>query len=135
MNVLPATIKSIISSQELSCVNVQIGTDEFHLFLVEILDENRFLNTNVKITFKETEVILLQAQAAPSSANSATAVIEKIEYGAVLTQVTLVYKTMPLTTLVATPLFERLHVSQGDTVTWMVQPSEISLLWSTTYGI
>ena len=26
MNVLPATIKSIISSQELSCVNVQIGT-------------------------------------------------------------------------------------------------------------
>ena len=62
MNVLPATIKSIISSQELSCVNVQIGTDEFHLFLVEILDEKRFLNKNVKITFKETELILLQAK-------------------------------------------------------------------------
>ena len=61
--------------------------------------------------------------------------IEKIEYGRVLAQVTLIYKTMPLTTLVATPLFERLHVKEGDSVTWMVQPSEISLLWSTTYGI
>ncbi len=135
MNILPATIKSILSSQQLSCVSVKIGADEFHLFLVEMLDEKRFLNANVKITFKETEVILLQEKVIPSSANMAIALIEKIEYGTVLTQVTLMYHTAPITTLVATPLFKRLHVSVGDTVSWMVQPSEISLLWSAAHGI
>lgn len=135
MNILPATIKSILSSEQLCCVNVQIGTDEFHLFLVEVLDEKRFLNTNVRITFKETEVILLPAETIISSANSATALIEKIEHGSVLTQVTLIYQTMSITALVATPLFEPLHVSKGDTIAWMLQPSEISLLWSTIHGI
>jgi hypothetical protein len=134
MNILPATINSILTSKELSCVNTAIEDDIFSLFLVEVMDEEHYIHSNVKLAFKETEVILLKSLAA-TSANIASAVIEKIEHGAVMTQVSLLYKRWQIKSLVATPLFEALHVSQNDTVFWMVQPSEISLLWSSDHGI
>ena len=134
MNILPATIISILSSEHLSCVDVRIGTDLFHLFLVEVLDEKHHLQKNVRLAFKETEVILSKGVVS-SSANVAEATIQKIEKGVVLTQIILLYGTMEIKTLLATPTFEALHVSQGDTITWMLQPSEISLLWSNNYGI
>jgi molybdopterin-binding protein len=115
-------------------VEVRVGTDLFHLFLVEILDEKLHLQKNVKLAFKETEVILSKG-VITSSANVAEATIKKIEKGVVLTDVTLLYGTIEIKALVATLMFEALHVSLGDTIFWMLQPSEISLLWSTNYGI
>ena len=128
MNILPSIIKSILSSEHLSCVNVEVCRDEFHLFLAQTLDE-KHLGTEIKIAFKETEVILLKENI-NSSANIANAIIQKIEQGLVLTQVSLLYGTFEIKSLISTLSFNRLHVSQGDTITWMVQPSEISLLWS-----
>ena len=134
MNILPATIIAIVSSEHLSCVEVRVGLDLFHLLLLEVFDEKLHLQKNVRLAFKETEVILSKG-VINSSANVAEATIQKIEKGVVLTQVTLLYGTMEIKTLIATPAFEALHVSQNDTISWMIQPSEISLLWSTNYGI
>lgn len=128
MNILPATIKSIIASEHLSCVNIEVGDNEFHLLLAQILDE-KLLGSDLKIAFKETEVILLK-ESIHSSANLANATILKIEKGLVLTQVSLLYKTFEIKSLISTLSFNRLHVSEGEVITWMVQPSEISLLWS-----
>ncbi len=127
MNILPATITALTTSEHLSILTVAVGTDPFHLLLAEPSDEESLLGTNVTLAFKETEVILSKLFTA-TTANIRRAVVLRIERGIVLSQVTLAYGDTPITALVPSLTFDTLDIREGDDVYWMVQPSEISLL-------
>lgn len=131
MNTLSATLTAITASEHLSILTVAVGEDNFHLLLAEQCHDA--IGLPLTLAFKETEVILTKGST-PTTANSQTAIIQKIERGIVLSQITLLYHTFTITALVPTLTFELLAITEGDTVNWMVQPSEISLLRE-THGI
>ncbi|MGA9047108.1 TOBE domain-containing protein [Sulfuricurvum sp.] len=131
MNTLPATITAVTTSEYMSILTVSVGNEPFHLLLAEASDEA--IGTNVTLAFKETEVILSKTSS-PTTANSGRALVQKIEKGVVLSQITLTYHETTLIALVPTLTFNTLMIVEGDEVSWMVQPSEISLLRG-THGI
>jgi len=133
MNTLKATIRSVTSSAHLSSIGVNVGDDVFHLLLAEHTDNLARLNHEVILAFKETEVILAKG-VSDSTANLHAGVVQSIEKGNVLTQVTLLYADTFIKALVPTITFDLLDVAVGDNIHWIVQPGEISLLRS-NHGI
>jgi len=127
MNILPATITTITTSEHLSCISVAVGDDSFHLLLAEASNVEDLLLTNVTLAFKETEVILSKVFT-PTSANLLQGTIHTIKKGSVLSEVILNYQGTTVTALVPTITFNTLNILEGNSVSWMVQPSEISLL-------
>lgn len=125
MNILPSTITAVRTSAHMSILTVAVGDDSFHLLLAEVSDA--LIGTNVTLAFKETEVILSK-DSTITTANCGRATVQKIELGVVLSQITLLYHETTLTALVPTLTFELLDMVEGNEVSWMVQPSEISLL-------
>lgn len=125
MNILNATLTAITSSEQLSILTVSVGDDPFYLLLVEQCHEP--IGEPLKLVFKETEVILSKT-AVSTTANIQSAVVQKIERGNVLSQISLKYRTSTITALVPTLSFNTLDIHEEDEVFWMVQPSEISLL-------
>lgn len=127
MNTLPATITAVASSEHLSILTVSVGADVFHLLLAEPSDTDELTGKNVMLAFKETEIILSRSST-PTSANIHSAHLLRIEYGDVLSQITLAYFDTTIIALVPSLTFNTLGIVEGDDVYWMVQPSEISLL-------
>ena len=127
MNILPATITAVISSEHLSILTVKVGDDSFHLLLAETSYAENLVETNVTLAFKETEVILSQTYT-QTTANIQRASVQKIERGIVLSQITLTYGDSTVIALVPSLTFDTLAIREGDSLFWMVQPSEISLL-------
>lgn len=125
MNTLFATVTSIISSEHLTCLSARTEEDTFHLLLAEPPHDP--LGTQIILAFKETEVILLSSEA-HSTANVARSTVQRIQHGEVLSEVTLAYNHTTITALVPTLTYEKLGAGVGDSICWMVQPSEISLL-------
>lgn len=125
MNTLKATITAVTASEHMSILTVSIGNEPFHLLLAEASDTQ--IGTNVTLAFKETEIILSKTST-PTTANSGRATVQKITQGIVLSQITLGYHETTLNALVPTLTFNTLMIVEGDEVSWMVQPSEISLL-------
>jgi len=127
MNILHATITAVTTTEYLSILTVSVGADSFHLLLAETSDAAELLGTNVTLAFKETEVILSKVFTT-ATANIQRARVEKIERGIVLSQITLLYHETTITALVPTLTFEQLDIVESNEISWMVQPSEISLL-------
>lgn len=127
MNTLSATITALTASEHLSCICVAVGEDTFYLLLAEVSNAEDLLHTNVTLAFKETEVILSKVFT-QTTANLLQGTIHEIKKGIVLSEVILNYQESTVTALVPTVTFDTLNMLQGDTVNWMVQPSEISLL-------
>jgi molybdopterin-binding protein len=127
MNILQATITAITSSEHLSILTVSVEGDPFHLLLAEASNADELVGTNVTLAFKETEVILTSTHAS-TTANVQRAIVNKIDQGGVLSQITLTYHDTSLIALVPTLTFNTLAIREGDETYWMVQPSEISLL-------
>ncbi|MDP3266960.1 MAG: hypothetical protein Q8M39_09040 [Sulfuricurvum sp.] len=127
MNTLSATITAVTTSEHLSSICVTVGDDSFHLLLAEASNAEDLLHTSVTLAFKETEVILSKVFT-PTTANLLQGTIQEIKKGIVLSEVVLNYQETTVTALVPTVTFDTLNIVEGNTVSWMVQPSEISLL-------
>jgi hypothetical protein len=130
MNILPATITDIKTSEHLSSLEVSVFGEPFHLLLAEPTDPVRMQGTPVTLVFKETEVILA-ASAETASANVHTAHITALIPGTVLTEVTLAYHDITIKALVPSAMFCADSFRIGQTISWLVNPSEISLLRET----
>lgn len=126
MNTLSACVTTIDNSSHLCALSVSFYGDLFELILVET--PSLQYGDEVKLVFKETEVILQKSTLQLSSANTQKGIIESIESGIVLTSVTLSYHETSIVSLITTNAYKRLELMIGDEIVWMVQPSEISLL-------
>lgn len=128
MNTLSATLSAHTSTEHVSLLTASVGKDHFYLLLAETCQDS--IGTSLTLAFKETEVILTSTHTA-TSANIQRAIVSKIDQGGVLSQITLTYHETTLIALVPTLTFNTLAIAEGDEVSWMVQPSEISLLRGT----
>jgi len=126
MNTLSASVTSMDLSPHLCALHTIVGADIFELILVE--NPLYLVDDAVTLVFKETEVILLKPPISACSANVLTGTIKSIEDGIVLTSVTLTYHETTIVSLITTNAYKRLELTIGDEVSWMIQPSEISLL-------
>ena len=131
MNTLPATLTAITSSEHLSTLTVCVGEDHFHLLLAEQCHDP--IGSALLLAFKESEIILIKSSV-QTTANIFQGSVHKIHKGAILSQVILNYQEMTITALVPTLTLEHLQIKENDLLSWMIQPSEISLLRS-NHGI
>ncbi len=131
MNTLPATIIAVSASEHLSILTVSVADEPFHLLLAEQCHDA--IGTPLTLAFKETEVILISGFTA-ATANVSQGSVRTLRRGEILTEVSLDCAGNPITALVPTLAFEKLGISVGESVGWMVQPSEISLLRE-THGV
>lgn len=125
MNTLPATLKSVHTSERLSCLGVDVFGDDFFILLVETFHEP--LGTSLTLAFKETEIILAHTET-PCTANGAYGTIRTIRRGNVLSEVSFDYHGVILNALVPTLTFDPLGMEPGMNVGWAIQPGEISLM-------
>lgn len=125
MNTLPATLKSVHTSERLSCLCVDVFGDDFYVLLVETFNEPT--GTSLTLAFKETEIILAFTET-PCTANGTYGTIRDIRRGEVLSEVTFDYHGNALKALVPTLTFEPLGMEIGMHIGWAIQPSEISLM-------
>lgn len=130
MNTIPATVIDLISSEHLSYITVSMGKDRLQLLLAESCDKDKFIDQEVTLAFKETEIIITK-ELIISTANSLPARIVQIKEGLILTQITLDYQNLHLNALIPSSSQTALNLQNGDTVYWMIQASEISLLRDT----
>lgn len=124
MNRLKAQITSIQSSEPLSFVGVETNGELLHLLLLEKPLEA--IGDEVNLVFKESEVILSK-DVIKSTANMSKGIISEIQKGEILTHVTLLHNDIEIASLVPTQTFDMMKCNLGDTIYWIISPSEISL--------
>ena len=124
MNRLKGRITSIQSSLHLSFVGVETNGELLHLLLLEKPIE--IIGDEVSLVFKESEVILSK-DVVNSTANISKGTISEIQKGEILTHVTLLYNNIEIVSLVPTQTFDMMKCNLGDTIYWIISPSEISL--------
>lgn len=124
MNRLKAQITSIQSSEHLSFVGVEANGELLHLLLLEKPLEA--IGDEVNLVFKESEVILSK-DVIKSTANMSKGIISEIQKGEILTHVTLLHNDIEIASLVPTQTFDMMKCNLGDTIYWIISPSEISL--------
>jgi molybdopterin-binding protein len=127
MNQLIAVVEAVESSAHLSHLRVVCHGSTLHLLLAEVCSIEEYRGHKVTLAFKESEVILL-TETIPSTANILSGTIESIDKGAVLTQVSIASLDHSIVALVPTATFDAMMLNIGNGVSWMVSPSEISLL-------
>ncbi len=127
MNQLIAVVEAVDSSAHLSHLRVVCHGSTLHLLLAEASSIEEYQGQEVTLAFKESEVILL-TETIPSTANILSGTIESIDKGAVLTQVRIASLNHSIVALVPTATFDAMMLDISHTLSWMVSPSEISLL-------
>lgn len=129
MNILHGIITQVTASQHLSCVGVDVAGELFYLLLVENCVQEELVGTKVTLAFKESEVSLARDHML-STANSQFGLIASIQKGIVISNITLSYQNSTISSLIPTPILDNINMREGDIVSWMISPSEISLLRS-----
>lgn len=124
MNRLKGHITSIQSSLHLSFVGVEANGELLYLLLLEKPLE--VIGDEVNLVFKESEVILSK-DVIKSTANMSKGAISEIQKGEILTHVTLLHNDIEIVSLVPTQTFDMMKCNPGDTIYWIINPSEISL--------
>lgn len=127
MNQLSAVVEAVESSEHLTHMRVVCQGAALHLLLAEVCSFEEYSGNEVTLAFKESEVILLTETIA-STANIIDGIIDTIDKGIVLTQVTIASLDHFIVSLVPTATFDAMMLDIGNTISWMVSPSEISLL-------
>ncbi len=130
MNRLKGTIVRMESSETVSRVEIDVHGDVFVSVLLETPQSAAYLKTGqeVKLLFKETEVAIAKnLSGVISLSNRITARIKKIETSKVLSKLWLDYQGSEIISIISTRSVERLSLSVGDDIEWLVKANEISI--------
>jgi len=127
MNRLYGTIKTI---QHAGTINrVVADCNGVPLSCVTLDLAERFQEgSGVAIVFKETEVALARVgDAAISISNMLSCVVEAVEEGVILSEVTLSFEGYHLYSIITTDSVKRLHIKIGEPITALIKANEVSL--------
>jgi molybdopterin-binding protein len=130
MNKYQGIVNSIKTEGSLSLVEILVDK---HIFTSVIIDDIKSSSSlkkgkEIQILFKETEVILANAQITGISLrNKIDGKIEKIEKGSILSKVVLTSSIGELNSIITTGSVENLNLKIGDTVSAMIKTNEIFL--------
>lgn len=130
MNILEGNIDSIKVNGDLSIVKVQIGKIVFSVILIDTPESADFLkiNNQVRVIFKETEVILgVGDMTGVSLRNKIEGKVSHIESDALLSKVTIQTEIGPVTSVITTGAVEQLSITKGMQLTAMIKTNELML--------
>jgi len=132
MNRLKGTIISIQQSNELSQVDVACDDVMATAYVLGKLNNlNLKIGDEVFLLFKESEVALAKnLKGSISLRNRFDGVIEKIVYGELLAEVTLLFKNDKIVSIISRRACESMKLKEKDKVTALVKSNEMTLLKS-----
>jgi len=131
MNRLPGHIVAIESNGHLSLVDIAVKDDRFTAILLETPESSSLLRVGaeVEMMFKETEVSIAKNLAGQISLRNRFAVtVKAIMRGTIMSEVSMDYKGMALTSIITTRGVDRLGLAVGDTAEALVKANEMTLM-------
>ncbi|MDN5213988.1 TOBE domain-containing protein [Fulvivirgaceae bacterium BMA12] len=130
MNVLPGTIKEIITEGDLSLVKVEVLDTTFKSIVVENPQTSHYLKIGhqVNLLFKETEVVIGLPDADHISLqNRMLCEIQHINKGKLLSDLSLSFKQHTLNAVITSHAVEQLKLQPQDQVVALIKTNEIML--------
>ena len=130
MNRLIGNIVLIESSQHMSMVDIDVEGDIFSSIVLETPDRASYLKigSSIVLLFKETEVSLAKnLSGLISLRNRFKARIKGIEKAEILSKIIFDYKGKELISIISTRSTQKLSLTEGDEIEWLVKTNEVSL--------
>ncbi|HVZ56748.1 MAG TPA: TOBE domain-containing protein [Chitinophagaceae bacterium] len=130
MNALPATIRQVISSGNLSVVEACVEEDCFALVVLDTPQTAAYLQAGqpVRLLFNENEVLLAKNWAGDiSTPNRLGCRVTAMQQGDLFCRVRLQYRGFGVTSVITGEAAGRLALAPGDEVTAFINTSEITL--------
>lgn len=131
MNRLPATIVAVETHGSIALVEAAVGEHHFTAALIGAADETAAWSAGLPVTllFKETEVSLAKnLSGLLSMRNRIPATVTAIEYGKLLTRVTLDFAGHAIASVITTRASHALALAPGDTVEGLVKSNELTVM-------
>lgn len=130
MNILKGKISHIKVNGDLSIVKVNIGKTTFSTILIDTPDTAPYLklDNEVKVIFKETEVILgVGDMSGISLRNKLVGNVISIESDTLLSKVTIQTELGPVTSIITSNAVTQLQIVEGLEVSAMIKTNELMI--------
>ena len=131
MNKLIGEIKSIVSCKGVSLVEIQTRCGILKTILLDEPQNCEYLKKGRKITaiFKETEVAIgLLGIGDISISNQLICRVQKINYGEILTEVTLTCEGAIITSIITTNSSKKVNLKENLEVIALIKANEVSIV-------
>lgn len=131
LNIINGKISEIESEGQLSIVSVRAKSNTFKAVVIDSPEQNKnlVLGNNVKLLFKETEVVISKEKIETiSSQNQIACEIKSINAGKLLSEISLISDEGNLVSIITSKSVKRLGLTVGDTVSALIKTNEIMLL-------
>lgn len=133
MNQLKGMIIDVNASDAISLIGVDVEGDRFSALVLEgkLSAQPYEINQRVTMLFKETEVgIGKNLSGMMSLRNRFKGTITSVDQGAILTKVTIAYKTFCIQSIIATQSALHMELKVHDAIEWLVKSNEVTLMQS-----
>ena len=130
MNSISGKISSIKTSESLSLVHIQAGSNELTAIVIDTPETLPLLKVGneVKAIFKETEVAIgLDQKHMVSMQNQLSGTIKRIDTSELLSKVVLQIETGEVSSIITTKAIETLNLHVGNKAIALIKTNEIML--------
>jgi molybdate transport system regulatory protein len=128
MNRLQGVVASVEASGDIRLVGVCVEEEIFSIVVIESRDDHLTVGQKVFLLFKETEVAIAKDfQGKISLRNQFKGLIESIEKGKILSEISLNYKGNIINSIITTRSVEDLELKKGDRATAFVKTNELMI--------
>ncbi|PKB16348.1 molybdopterin-binding protein [Flavobacterium sp. 5] len=130
MNSLLGNITKITTEGSLSLVQLKVQNTILTSIVIDTPETSDYLKTgnNVKVLFKETEVILAKnISGIISLQNKMDCIVDSFEKGKLLSKIILNFGENKITSVITRNAFDQLGIQEKDEITAMIKTNEISL--------
>jgi len=130
VNKLTGKIVGIESSSHMSIVDIDVEGDVFCSIVLETPSSAPYLKQGGDVTmlFKETEVSIgKNLSGLISLRNRFKGTVRRIEPSQILSKVVLAYKTQEIVSIITARSVQKLGLTVGENVEWLVKTNEVSL--------
>lgn len=130
MNLLEGKISEINTEGSLSLVKVMVQNCPITSIVIDTPESAAYLalDNNVKILFKETEVVLAKAFSGKISLqNKLDCRVHSFEKGKLLCKIVLNFQNTTIASVITRNAFDQLDIQENDLVQAMIKTNEISL--------
>ncbi|DAB40071.1 MAG TPA: molybdenum-pterin-binding protein [Sulfurovum sp. UBA12169] len=128
MNVLHGKIKQIQTVNELSKIEIDL---KGHTFVSLVIDIDSFgdiaIGKEIKVLFKEAEVIIGTNESIVSASNAFVSTVKKINQGEILSEVFFDFEGNDIISIITASSLQRLQIQTGKEFLWFVKANEVTL--------
>ena len=130
MNSLLGNIIQIKTEGSLSLVQLKVQNCVLTSIVIDTPETSDYLEigNQVKVLFKETEVILAKnISGTISLQNKIECIVHSFEKGELLCKIVLIFGAFKITSVITRNAFDQLIIQENDEITAMIKTNEISL--------